>query len=101
MAKKQNPVIEIYKGVNIRKVNEVCLSLNPTYFKKIIDEVDRTGLSIPKVLAYSGKPCDKCKDTSIAVYDKDGNVTHVKKGILHVPDSNGVNIIEKAKCKKQ
>ena|SRR5690349_24622935 len=105
MAKKPNPVIEIYKGVNIRAINEVCLSLNPTYFKKIIDVVDETGLSIPKVIAYSGKPCEKCKDTSVIVYDNEGNPKYVKRGILHIPDSNGIDIITKAKnrnkCSKQ
>jgi len=103
MAKKPNPVIEVYKGVNIRAINEVRLSLNPSYFKKIIDEVDKTGLSIHKVIAYSGKPCDRCKNTDVTVYDSDGNPKYVRRGILHIPDSNGVDIITKAKnrCNKQ
>lgn len=103
MSKKPNPIIEVYKGVNIRNINEVCLSLSPTYFKKLIDEVDETGLSLHKVIAYSGQPCAKCKDTSVAVYDHEGNVKHIKRGILHIPESNGTNIIEKANkktCKK-
>lgn len=99
MPKKPNPIIEVYKGVNVRAINEVKLCFNPTYFKKIIDEVDKTGLSIHKIIAYSGKPCEKCKDAPVIVYDNEGNPIHVKRGILHIPDSNGTNIIEKAKNK--
>lgn len=97
MAKKPNPIIEIYKGVNVRTINEVKLPLGPIHFKRIIDESDKTGLSIPKLLAYSGKPCEKCKDICVVIYGKEGEVIHVRRGILHVPEANGISIIQKAK----
>lgn len=99
---KNNPVLYEYKGIEIRKYNRVELTFGEVSFKKIIDEVDETGLSIHKVLAYSGQPCDRCKGTSIMVYDKEGNEKKVKRGILHVPESNGISILQKAKnrCKK-
>lgn len=96
---KMNPVIEVYKGVNVRTTNVVKLVLSPVHFKKILDESDSTGLSIPKLLAYSGKPCDKCKDTCYTVYGDDGEPIRIKKGILHIPESNGISIIKKAKMK--
>lgn len=100
----ENPVLYVYKGVNIRRYNKVQLTFGEVQFKKIIDEADGSDLSIHKVLAYSGKPCDRCRDTSVFVYDKEGNEKKVKRGILHVPEGNGIGIIQKAKnkeCKKQ
>lgn len=101
MAKKPNPIIESYKGVNIRQVNEVKLSLNPIYFKRIIDEVDKTGLSIHKVLAYSGKPCERCKDIGVTIYNEEGEPINIRRGILHVPEGNGISILEKAKIRNK
>lgn len=92
-----NPVLYQYKGVNIRKLNRVTLKLSEHHFKKIIDEVDNTGLSIHKVLAYSGKPCEKCMGTEVTAYDKNDNEIKVKKGLLHIPENNGINIIENSK----
>jgi hypothetical protein len=101
MGKNGSQIIETYKGVNIRTINRVVLRLDPIRFKKIIDEVDKTGLSIQKLLAYSGKPCEKCKDVCVVIYGKEGELIHIKRGILHVPESNGCDIITKAKnrCK--
>lgn len=97
MSQKPNSIIENYKGVNIKRVNVVRICLDPVRYKKIIDEVDKTGLSIPKVLAYSGKPCDRCKDVSVTIYDKEGEPINIKRGILHVPEGNGIDILTKAK----
>ncbi len=101
MAKYSDSIIENYKGVNIRTVNRVVISLDPVRYKKIIDEVEKTGLSIPKLLAYSGKPCEKCKDACVVIYGKEGELIHIKRGILHVPEGNGNSILDKAKnrCK--
>lgn len=98
----QNQVVEIYKGVKIRKCNRVVLKLGVSAFKKILDEVDKTNLSIGKVLAYSGKPCDKCKNTCTVAYDKDGERLEIKKGLLsnHIPENNGINVIKQAQNKK-
>jgi hypothetical protein len=102
MAKTENSIIENYKGVNVRSVNIVKLRLDPVRFKKLLDEVDRTGLPIPKILAYSGKPCERCKDVCVVIYGKEGELIHIKRGMLHVAESNGNSIIDKAKnrCSK-
>lgn len=99
MAKYADSIIENYKGVNIRTVNRVVISLDPVRYKKLIDEVEKTGLSIPKLLAYSGKPCEKCKDVCVVIYGKEGELIHIKRGMLHVPETNGVDILTKAKNK--
>lgn len=93
--KARNCVIEVYKGINIRQVNEVKLHLSPHHFKKIIDVVESTGLSIPKVIAYSGQPCEKCRNTCVMILDKEGNSKPVKRGILPIPGGSGLNIIQK------
>lgn len=100
MSKKTNSIIENYKGINIRTVNIVKICIDPVRYKKIIDEVEKTGLSIPKLLAYSGRPCEKCKDIRVVIYGKEGELIHIKRGILHVPESNGCDIISMAKNRK-
>lgn len=96
---KRNPVLECYKGIQIRSVNEVKLYLSPHHFKKIIDVVELTGLSIPKVIAYSGQPCEKCQHIGVTIYDDDGNPKNIKRGILPIPSNSGGNIIKKAYAK--
>jgi len=97
MAKRDNPVLEIFKGVKIRKWNTVELQLRDYAYKKLLNEVDSSGLSIQKVLAYSGQPCERCKGVDVQFLDKDGNLKKIKKGILQVPESNGVSILDKAR----
>lgn len=97
MSKNINKVVEIYKDVNIRKCNRVALYFGISDFKKLIDAADDTGLSIHKILAYSGQPCEKCKNISVIIFDKDGDAKKIKKGILRMPENNGINIIQKAK----
>ncbi len=97
MPKKPRAIIEVYKGISIRSVNVVRIGLGPVHYKRIIDESEKTGLPIPKLLAYSGKPCEKCKDVCVIIFDKEGELVHIKRGLLHVPQSNGISIIEKAK----
>jgi len=95
-------VIDTYKGIKIRKCNEVTLRFGVAEFKRIIDACDQSGMSIQKVLYYSSRPCNACSP-EILVYGEDGQPRRIKKGILNLPDSNGVNIIQKAKnnqCKK-
>lgn len=98
---KKNPIVGTYKGVTVRKCNPIVLKLGEAVFKSLIDEVERTGLSIPKILAYSSRPCDRCKDVMVVAYNKDGNEQKIKRGILskHIPQNNGINIIQTANAK--
>lgn len=95
----KNPVLYTYKGIKIRRCNRIVLRFGEVSLKKIIDVVDETGLSIQKVLAHSGKPCDRCKNISVIVFDKEGNELKIKRGILHVPENNGSTIIKRANAK--
>ncbi|HUM53452.1 MAG TPA: hypothetical protein PK431_16660 [Chitinophagales bacterium] len=97
---KENPIIGTYKGVSYRHCNRIVLKFGIAAFKKIIDEVDKTGLSIQKVITYSGKPCDKCKDVEVTIFDKEDNLIKVKRGILPMPETNGINIITQYNNKK-
>ncbi len=96
-----NPVLYQHKKVNVRRCNKVVLLFGEVAFKKMIDEVDKTGLSIHKILAYSGKPCERCKGTEVVIFDKNDNEVKIKKGLLHIPENNGTNIIQKANAKKK
>jgi hypothetical protein len=99
--KEKRPVLYVYKGVKVRQVNRVELLIPEPVFKKLIDATEESGMSIHKVLYYSGRPCERC-DPEIRVYDTEGKPHVIKKGILNLPESNGINIIQKAKnrCKK-
>ena len=95
MAKTGNcTVIEIYKGITIKKSNIVRLRLNPRKYKELIDEVEKTNLSMPKIIAYSGKPCFHCKGVDVSVLVNDKNIK-IKRGILsdYTIMNSGKNII--------
>ena len=91
MPKDNNPVIGVYHGVSIRRYNRITLKFGEVEFKKVLDEVVSSGLSIHKVLAYSGTPCERCKDTKF----HSGEYS-IKKGLICLPESNGINIIQHA-----
>lgn len=93
----KNPVLESYKGINIRRCNKVALIFSKRQFKKIIDECESTGLSVHKMLYYSSQPCEKCKNYSVTFFDEEGNAKKVRKGVLDMPGGSGIGIIEKAK----
>lgn len=92
--RKGNRLIEEFKGVKIRECNRVVLKLGAVEFKRILEEVDATGLSIHKILAYSTQPCQKCNDIHITAFDDNDNKIIIKKSLLSVPSSNGINIIK-------
>lgn len=97
MSTTSNPVIEIYKGVKIRKQNRIKILLNQTEFKELLDYVVSTSLSVKRVLALSGTPCERCKGIDILCYDECGNSHKIKRGILKQPhQSSGLTIIKHA-----
>lgn len=96
-----SPVIEIYKGKKILPSrNRVTLLFSASVYKALLDAVESTGLSFHEVLAHSGKPCEKCKGLTIAVYDETGNPKYVKKGLINIPSISGANTF-KQKGRKQ
>jgi hypothetical protein len=94
---------KIYKGVKVRRCNRIVLKVGESIFKKLIDEVENTGLSIPKILAYSSQPCERCKNISVTIFNDNGLEIKITRGILskRIPDSNGVNIIENSKIRNK
>lgn len=68
-------------------------------FKRLIIESEETGLPISKILAYSSKPCEKCVNTNVVAFNREGDQVNVKRGILsqHMPEHTGTSIIQQAK----
>lgn len=99
---KTNSVLEVYKGIQIRKSNHVFLRVGAPLYKFLILESERTGIPISKILVYSDKPCEVCAKSDIIVYNKDNDQFTIKRGILarHHPENQGRSIIHHAKEKK-
>lgn len=92
--KYPNPVVEIYKGIKIRKWNHVKFKIDIESYKELIDLSESTGLSLKKIIAYSGQPCDRCKGMDVIVFT-DSATHRIKRGILKVPhQTSGNNIIQ-------
>lgn len=89
-------VIETYKGIKIRRCNRVVFRFGIADFKKMIDVAEETGLSFQKILAYSGSPCEQCKNTDVLIHKHKDDIK-IKRGLLRVPANNGVNIIDNKK----
>lgn len=98
---KNNPIVEVYKGVTIRQCNPYQIRLSAVMFKTLILESERTGLPISKILAFSSKPCDRCSSTDVITFNKEGEEVKIKRGLLarHIPESNGTSIIKQAHAK--
>lgn len=101
--KNTNPVIEIYKGMEVKTTNLVTLKLSPIEFKELIDiEID-TGLSLRKIIGYSSRPCEKCKGTSVVVFDKDDKELRIRRGFLsnRIPTNSGINRVKQTYAKNR
>lgn len=77
-----NPLVEIYKGREVRKYNQIGIRVNSRTFKKIIDLFSDHNLSAKTILEASGRPCDKCKDIHVVVFNSDGAEIKIPRGIL-------------------
>ena len=91
-------VVEVYKGVKIREMNVINLKVSAPIFKFFVLEAERTGLPITKLLAYSGKPCEKCANIEVIAFNKEGEEIKIKRGMLsrHIPENMGRGIIQQA-----
>jgi hypothetical protein len=96
-----NPVVEVYKGIEIRQNNIFHLRMGAVLFKTLILESERTGLPISKILSISSKPCERCCSIDVIVFNKEGEEVKIKRGILsrHIPEGNGTSIIKQANAK--
>lgn len=101
MKSNENEIIEYYRGVPIRRCyQKIVLKVSVVTYKKMIDIVAETGLPMAKVLAYSGQPCEKCPNACVIAFNKNDEPVKIKRGILPIPETNGINIIQQYKNKK-
>lgn len=78
----ENPVIEIYKGKQIRKYNCIYMRVNQFEMKQFID-LKEEGFSERKIIELSGRPCEHCKGVEIIVMNKKKNKKiSIKRGML-------------------
>lgn len=100
--RNSNPIVEIYKGIIIRKSNPYKQRFNAIKYKMLILESERTGLPISKILALSSKPCENCSDVDVVAYNEKSEKIHIKRGILYDngKQRSGVSIIKQAHAKK-
>lgn len=98
----QNNVVEVYKGIKIRRSNRYVFRFSPAFYKFLILESERTGLPISKILSLSSAPCQSCMGINIITYNKQDEMVEIKRGILsrHHPESNGSPIMQQASKKK-
>lgn len=95
---KNNPIVEIYKGVEIKKSNYVLLRFTSTMYKYLVLESERTSLPITQILTVSSKPCEACSKIDVIAYNKDDEEVSIKRGILsrHNLQCSGRPIIQQA-----
>lgn len=97
MAKDNRCVIEVFEGIEVRKSNVVRFRFSANKYKELISEVKKTGLSIPKLISISGRPCEKCKGIEVVSRNYDGKEVSVKRGIIsdYTMCDSGSNILNK------
>jgi len=94
-------IVEYFEGMPIKRTNNrVILQLSAVPYKKLLKAMNDTGLSAYKVIAYCGKPCEKCSP-DITVFNRDARPVKLRRDILysHMPENNGTNCIEKKRYK--
>ena len=93
---KSNPVVETYRGIEVRKYNVIHLRVDSITYKEMIDAGHDTGLSQRKILAYSSMPCRCCEGTNVIVFTDNGE-RKIKRGILsrRIPNTCGVTQTKK------
>lgn len=96
MGKNNGKELEVFEGVMIRKSNVIRIRVGASKYKEIISEVKKTGLSIPKIICISSKPCDNCKGIQVIIYNDADEKIEVKRGILsdYSIMNNGTNILK-------
>lgn len=96
MGKNDRQILEVYKGIVIRKSNVVGFRFSAHKYKELIDEAFSTGLSLPKIIALSSRPCEKCKGVKVVSYNDESEKIEVRRGIIadYTIMNNGMNIFK-------
>lgn len=99
-----NPVLENYKGINIRHSNTFHMRMDGVLFKFLVLESERTGFAISKILSLSSKPCERCSNIDVISYNENDEEIKIRRGILfdYAPSkSSGTSIIKQANAKSK
>lgn len=91
-----NPLVEIFEGIEIRRYNRIEFKVDAKTFKEILT-LQLSGLSVRKILGYSSKPCIKCESIDVITYNREGDEVKIKRGLLskRIPTTHcGKNKIE-------
>jgi hypothetical protein len=78
----KNGVIEIYRGVPVKKYESITIRIDSLTKKRLIDLQQDTGLSERKIICYSSKPCAKCADQFVIVFDNQDKQHKIPKGLI-------------------
>lgn len=78
---KSNPVVEVYRGVKIRKYPIVKLRTSQKEMKRIIDAIIDYDLSIREVFAIQCMPCEG-KGSEATINTEKGERITIQRGIL-------------------
>lgn len=77
----KNPIVETYKGVQIRRYPLLQLRISVTEMKNIIDAQITTGCSPTSIISAISQPYND-NDKLVTIYGKDGNEFKISKKIL-------------------
>ena len=80
-----NPVLSVIHGIEVRRYNYVSMMFTAQRYEELIDEADKTGLSIAKLIAIKSQPCKVCHcDNVTLVIKKDGksNIQNTSENII-------------------
>lgn len=99
MGRNDRALIEVYKGVNIYQSNTIQIRVSPYKMKELIDEVEKTGLSISKIVSIGSTPCENCKGIDVVYYKNRIDKISIKRSILcgNSTQENGITILNNKK----
>jgi|GEM_PF-4227214 hypothetical protein len=85
-----NPVVEIFQGIEIRRFNRIAFKVDAKTMKEILLAQFKSGLSVRKILGHSSKPCNRCEGTEIIAYNREGDEVKIPRGILskRIPETH-------------
>lgn len=77
----QNEIVEIYRGIEIRKYNILELRVDYSLYDKI-KSAKEGGISLRKIIEKTSQPCQCCNHTEALGFNDNNEIVKVKRGIL-------------------
>lgn len=80
-SKESNPIVCVHHGFEVRRYNQVNISLSDHEYIKALDAHVASGklLSLGKILALQGQPCQQCGNDNFTLLVPK-NILSIKKG---------------------